>query len=126
MIKYNKPVIIQNDELAEGIYTASGSSCYSASAYIYQSPEDGRGDYRIQVSGVHQASHTNNEQLLHISFNNAVHYKNSSGILVSGNGTNILTIKYYYWQNQNDNIGFGDLVVESDAGLAITDVRITD
>lgn len=125
-IKYEKPIIILNEELAEGIYAASGSSCYTVTAYIHQTPENGRGDYRIQVNGVHQASHTNNAQLLYISFNTAVTYKSSNGELVSGNGTNTLVIKYTYWQNQNDNIGLGDLVVESDAGLAVIDVKITD
>lgn len=38
----------------------------------------------------------------------------------------ILTIKLSYHQNPNDNIGFGDLVVTSDPGLAITGVSITD
>lgn len=125
-MKYEKPIVIANKELAEGVYTASGDTCYTATAYIHQSPEDGRGDYRIQVNGVHSADHTNNEQLLYISFNNPVTYKSSNGVLVSGNGTNMLVIKYSYWQNPNDNIGLGDLVVESDAGLSVTSVKITD
>ena len=129
-MKYEKPIVIANKELAEGVYAASGSvngdTCYTATAYIHQSPEEGRGDYRIQVNGVHSADHTNNEQLLYISFNNPVTYKSSNGVLVSGNGTNMLVIKYSYWQNPNDNIGLGDLVVESDAGLSVTSVKITD
>lgn len=126
MKNYVKPIVLTNDEVFEGVYTASGDTCYTATAYIHQSPEEGRGDYRIQVNGVHSADHTNNEQLLYISFNNPVTYKSSNGVLVSGNGTNMLVIKYSYWQNPNDNIGLGDLVVESDAGLSVTSIKITD
>ena len=56
--------------MAEGVYAASG--CYTASAYIHQTPENGRGDYRIQVNGKHNADHTKEAQVLTISFNQNV------------------------------------------------------
>lgn len=121
---YSKPVILANNDLAEGVYAASG--CYTASAYIHQTPETGRGDYRIQVNGKHDADHTKETQWLHISFNQPVVYSSSQGTLESGNGTASLVIRYTYHQNPTDNIGLGDLVVQSDSGLAITSVSITD
>ena len=56
MMNYSRPVISIDSGLAEGVYMASG--CYEASAYIHQTPETGRGDYRIQVNGKHNADHT--------------------------------------------------------------------
>ena len=53
MREYMKPMLVTSDELAEGVYLASGAGCYTASAYIHQAPETGRGDYRIQVNGQH-------------------------------------------------------------------------
>lgn len=47
MKTYSKPIVTIDTGLAEGVYAASG--CYDASAYIHQTPETGRGDYRIQV-----------------------------------------------------------------------------
>lgn len=47
MVKYSKPMVTVDQGLAEGVYAASG--CYTASAYIHQTPHTGRGDYRIQV-----------------------------------------------------------------------------
>ena len=126
MKNYTKPIVIANEELAEGVYANSGDGCYTASAYIHQSPETGRGDYRIQVNGVHNADHTKETQWLYITFNMPVTYKSSNGALEAGDGTNTLVIKYNYHQNPTDNIGLGDLVVEAEAGLAITNVRITD
>ena len=121
---YRKPIILTNDSLFEGVYAASG--CYTATAYIHQKPETGRGDYRIQVNAKHDADHTNKTQWLHISFNMPVKYGSSQGSLVSGDGTSTLVIQFNYNQNQSDNIGFGDLAVEADQGLAITAVSFTD
>ena len=126
MKKYSKPVVSVDNGLAEGVYAASGAGCYDASAYIHQTPQTGRGDYRIQVNGKHNADHTKESQVLTISFNQNVTYVSGGAGLISGNGTSTLKIKLSYHQNPNDNIGFGDLVVTSDAGLAITSVSITD
>lgn len=124
MKTYSKPVVTIDIGLTEGVYAASG--CYTASAYIQQKPETGRGDYRIQVNGQHHSDHIKEAQTLTISFNQNVTYVSGGASLISGNGTATLIIKLSYHQNSNDNIGFGDLVVTSDTGLAITGVSITD
>ena len=71
MKEYMKPVLLTSDELAEGVYLASGdgNGCYTTTAYIHQTPQTGRGDYRIQVNAVHNADHTKEAQQLNISFN---------------------------------------------------------
>lgn len=112
------------NDLAEGVYAASG--CYTATAYIHQKPQTGRGDYRIQVDGVHNANHTKETQWLTITFNEPVTYISSNGTLQSGNGSSTLVIEYRYHQNPTDNIGLGDLVVTADPGLEITSCKITD
>lgn len=126
MKQYSKPVVSVDNGMAEGVYAVSGAGCYSASANIHQTPETGRGDYRIQVNGHHNSDHTKEAQVLTISFNQNVTYVSGGAELISGNGTSTLTIKLSYHQNPIDNIGFGDLVVTADAGLAITGVSITD
>lgn len=126
MVKYSKPMVIVDQGLAEGVYADSGAGCYEASAYIHQRPETGRGDFRIQVNGKHNADHTRNAQVLTISFNKNVTYVSGGAGVMGGDGTTTLTIKLSYHQNPTDNIGFGDLVVKADAGLEITGVSITD
>ena len=126
MREYAKPIVTVDNGLAEGVYAASGAGCYDASAYIHQTPQTGRGDYRIQVNGKHHSDHTKEAQVLTISFNQNVTYVSGGAGLISGDGSSILKIKLSYHQNPTDNIGFGDLVVTSDAGLAITGVSITD
>ena len=128
---YIKPIILDSDELSEGVFTDSGnpitSNCYTVFANIHQTPETGRGDYRIQVNAQHSSDHTRDKQLLTVSFNQPVVFKDASGgALIEGNGTNTLKIQYLYHQNPIDNIGLGDLIVEADQGLAITAISMTD
>lgn len=122
MRKYETPTIKFDNELFESVYMASGDDCYSVQARIHQTPEIGRGDYRIQVDAVHAAfdKHHSTAQVLTISFNIPVTYKDSNGTLVAGNGTNSLVIEYAYHNNVKENIGLGDVIVEADAGLAVT------
>lgn len=117
---YEKPVMTLENEQAEGVYMASGDDCYSVTTWIHQKPETGRGDYRIQVDAKHAArdGHHSGEQKLVLTFNQAVTYKSSNGTLVGGQGTTELIIRYNYHNNAGDNIGLGDVVVESDPGLA--------
>lgn len=126
MKNYEKPMLVKTEQMSEGVYLASGQGCYTATAYIHQTQETGRHDYRIQVDGVHAADHTNDKQWLHISFNMPVRYSSSNGSLESGDGSSTLVICYGYHQNFSDDIGLGDLCVTADEGLAITSVSITD
>ena len=125
MRKYVKPIAVVNSNLAEGVYAASG--CYTATASIHQTPDGGgQGTYRIQVNGKHDADHTKEAQTLTITFNQSVKYESSSGTLASAATGTTLVINYTYHQNPQDNIGLGDLVVTSGAGLVINDVKISD
>lgn len=129
MKRYEKPTILVNEELAEGIFMASGD-CYTASGYITQSPQTGRGTYCIQLNGKHNSSgsdrHTNDAQTVTVNFNQAVTYTSSGGTLKSGNGTTSLVLTYSYHQNSVDNVGLGSLYVESEAGLSLVSVVISD
>lgn len=126
MANYSKPMVTVDQGLAEGVYASSG--CYDVNAYIHQRPENGRDDYRIQVKGKHAAKdgHTTNEQTLTLSFNQVVTYSSSQGTLVGAASGTTITIKYSYWNNANDNIGLGDIVVTSGEGLQITGWSLTD
>lgn len=121
---YEKPTVLTNGSFTEGVYMASG--CYTANAYIHQTPETGRETYVMQVNGRHDTTHTVDRQTLTISFNQVVTYVSSQGKLISGDGTNTLIIEYGYHNNPTDNIGLGDLEVKAGDGLEITSVSITD
>ncbi len=132
MRTYERPVAIANDELAEGIYMASGDSggsdCYTATARIHQKPETGRGDYRIQCDAKHAATdnHHAGNQVLVLTFNLPVEYVGSNGSLEGGNESTKLKIRYAYHNNAYDNIGLGDVIVKADAGLSVTKAEMID
>lgn len=127
MKEYNRPVVIANEDLAEGVYAASGSECYTVTAYIHQRPQFGRGDYRIQVNGRHDAAdgHHSGAQVLTLSFNLPVTFVSANGTLTGGDGTSSVSISYSYHNNGTDNIGLGEVVVQADEGLEVTGAVIS-
>ncbi|MEQ2359335.1 hypothetical protein WMO75_13560, partial [Blautia sp. CLA-AA-H95] len=60
---------------------------------------------------------------MQLKYSNYVAFSHDHGFAVNNSG---LVINLGYHQNPTDNIGLGDLCVESDAGLEITGVSITD
>ncbi len=104
----------------------TGGDCYTVTARIHQTPENGREDYRIQVDGKHNGDHSTNAQELVISFNQPVSYSGSNGVLKSGDGTSQLVIDFSYHNNSTENIGLGDLVVTSDDGLSVAGAELID
>lgn len=123
MMNYEKPVVIGCDDVAEGVYAASG--CYTVSTTMHQNPELGRQTYVIQVNAKHSADHTCSEQLLTLGFNQPVQYESSGGTPVATSGSEI-KIAYSYWNNPSDNIGLGDVSVSSESGLQVVYAYMTD
>ena len=124
---YNKPMIFGTNDLAEGVYAASG--CYTESWSRTQVPETGRDSYVFHISARHEADHTRGAQKMVVVFTQPVTFLqcNMNGCeLVSGSGTNTLTFKLGYHQNPTDNIGGGDLYVQCSSDVNITNVTITD
>ena len=114
MQNYSKPLVLANEELAEGVYAASGD-CYTCKGRIAQWPATGNEQYVIQFDAKHvNADHHSTGQVLTITFNKPVVFKECYGNgakYESGSGTNTLKISYTYHNNSNDNIGLGDLKV---------------
>lgn len=128
MRKYVKPIAVVNSNLAEGVYAASGDECFDVTAYIHQSPQEGRGDYRIQVNAYHGATdgHHSGAQILTLSFNQAVEFVDAAnGTLNGGDNTSQLSISYKYHGNPSETVGLGDVVVRANAGLAVTGATLS-
>lgn len=132
MKNYEKPIVLMNDEVSEGVYAASGdggSECYKATAYIHQRPETGRENYCIQANAEHTAAngHHSGQQILTLYFNQPVTYdwcSSANATLHGGNGTSNLQIRYNYHNNAYEYIGLGDIYVKSGDGLEVTGARL--
>ncbi len=126
MKEYVRPVVLENEDLAEGVYAASGDRCYEVTVNIHQKPETGRGNYRMQLNATHNAEdqHHSTAQRLTRVFNLPVEVVSCDQSEVSGSGTNTLNISYSYHNNPSENIGLGNLTVVADAGLAVTSAKL--
>lgn len=125
MKNYEKPMVLMNEELAEGVYAGSGD-CYTFTIEPKQAPELGRNNYKFQINGRHDAAdeHHSTMRYVTIEFNQPVTYVSSLAASQDGSGTSVLTLHYYrengsYHNNAHENIGLGDLVVTSEEGLAV-------
>lgn len=125
MKNYEKPVVLVNEELAEGIYAGSGN-CYTVTAEIVQKPESTHG-YIIQMNATHNSSgHHSTNRHMEVTFNQVVNYVSSEASQCWGSGTTRLTLEYArqngapYHNNAKEYIGLGNLEVTSEDGLAIT------
>lgn len=132
MMNYEKPVVLANEDVAEGVYAASGagvggSNCYTVSAYITQTPETGNETYCIHMDAVHMAEHHSTQQVVDLSFNQSVDFQwcNAANCTCSGSGSSTLTLTFSYHANFTENHGLGDVYVSSGEGLAVTGVTCT-
>ena len=123
---YESPTVLLNEDLAEGVYAASGASassdCWSVDAYFHQTPVNGDRRYVIQINAKHNwgiaaiDAHTSN-CIITISFNQLVEY--------NGVPTHSISIaKNINTTNPNESLGFADTIVYSDEGLQISNVEI--
>ena len=128
MTKYEKPMVIANDELAEGVFAASG--CYTVTWDKHQENQEGRTTLRFHIGAVHDANHTCSEQYLTLNFTMPVKYVGSEGTLTSpasaDTETTTMTIKFNKWNNGQDNIGMGDVTVIGDSAADISSASMTD
>ncbi len=77
MSAYEKPVVTVNDGLAEGVYAASGATCWSITG---SSVQDWNGSYHIfQFEAVHSTSvqHISNGFKAKITFNHNITFANN-------------------------------------------------
>lgn len=132
MKNYIKPVLILNEELAEGVFSASGDvNCYEFYSRIVQTPQLGNEVYTIQIDGRHNAQdgHHSSARTLTIHFNFPVVYVDGNASDVKENG-NSLTLTFTdgvggaYHNNAIDNIGLGQVKVAAQEGLAIINTTV--
>lgn len=103
MKKYEKPSIIIVEELAEGVYAASGSDCMSVKAYISQNPsQNPEGKFVVWVESNHDKS------------------------LYGGDGHTATITLAFSGDTANAGTKFwGQIYISSEPGLALTSSTIT-
>lgn len=92
MVKYEKPMVVLNEELAEGIYTASGAvsgDCWTVSVTPSQSDAGGYSTFR--VAAVHSTSvqHISTKTVVTILFSDTVTSAEYEGFTASVSGSTV-------------------------------------
>lgn len=122
MNNYEKPIVLANSELSEGVYAASGygsSDGYNLTLRNHQEPALGQDDYRYQfdVNYNSNADVGNTNHILTIQFNQPVDITSAgnNGTVIS-NSNGLVQIMYTTPGNSSENIGLGDLIVKTTNG----------
>lgn len=124
MKNYEKPVVLANNEMSEGVYAASGD-CYTCSATVNQAPELGQDCYVVRVKLIHNAAdgHHSNTRRVTIKFLQNVTFKQAGTCtLYSGDGTPSLTVETVHHNNASETIELVDLYIESSVVPTVEDV----
>lgn len=129
MKKYERPVVMINEELAEGVYAASGATCYLVNGFGCQNPYELNGTnmnaWTVHVDGIHDdPGHHSSYREVTIVFNYPVYVEKyeSNTTVLSGDGTNTIVVSLNHHNNSVDNIGLSGFVVKVDK--SITDLEV--
>lgn len=125
MKNYEKPVVLANNEMSEGVYAASGD-CYTCEASVNQAPELGQDCYVVRVKLVHNATdgHHSNTRRVTINFDQVVTYvKATSCSLYAGDNSTSLTVQTVHHNNASETIELTDLYIKSSIAPSINSVN---
>lgn len=132
MNKYVKPVVLANEEMAEGVYAASG--CWTATWNSHQTKDTGRGSFIFQIDGAHIAEAHNPNTIITCTFSLPVKVCQVSYSPVDNASYSTYKTTHQFVRTQpinpNENLGFGNVeVVVEDANvteLELISVVVTD
>lgn len=134
MKTYEKPVVIENEDLAEGVFAASGGSssdCWRVTCTSDQDYVDGVHSFRINA--IHSASvvHISSNVTYTVTFNSPVTNANSENpdfvCSYSGNTVVISRPQHANAYNSGDNVNFMFKVSAADQATttALTPIEVT-
>lgn len=123
MKRYEKPMVLQPEQMSEGVYLASGAGGCLKGRIGDESHEGGMGNkYRFAVYYTHETKeHSNSAQKVVVKLNAPVNVVdgNAQGFLRSGNGTDTLTfVRDSSMNNSGADQGMFNVVVQPVSGEA--------
>lgn len=136
MKNYEKPVVLANEELAEGVYAASGVSsadCWSIDAYSVQDWNGQHHVFEVRIVHSDQVQHISTQSTAVLTFNNTVTDAYTEGncqASFSGNTVTVVRTLHANAYQSGDNATYKVWVKAADEattkGLTITGKSISD
>lgn len=130
MKKYEKPIVMVNEELAEGVYAASG--CWTASGGGTQTSVTARTDFRFQIDGAHKNEAHAARVYITFKFDQNIKTAEFSGYTPMGLGSDTVVFELTNLSggvNPNENFGGAALnvtTVDPVTSLTLMSVSISD
>lgn len=104
---YRKPLVLEEKNLSEGVFAASGSPCLHPSATHTSTDMGGQANWsEFRIDDTHTADHNNNGKVTTITFNKAVKVENCSNCSnYTQSGTVIVVTQSNNFMNGNSDQG---------------------
>lgn len=129
MKNYERPVVLVNEEVAEGVYAASGgevsSDCWTVSVTMDQSDAGGYSTYRVAASHSNDVEHISTKTVVTVVFNGTVTSAEYEGFDVSVSGNVVTLTRESHANAYQSGDNFNSLLKIWPAGLGVTDSGIT-
>lgn len=126
-MKYEKPIVLVNEELAEGVYAASGaastetsSECWTVSVTRDQEDAGGYSTYRVAATHSNSVTHISSKTVVTVEFNGAVTSAEYEGFDVSVSGSTVTLTRESHANAYYSGDNFNSLLKVWPKGLAVT------
>lgn len=106
---YKKPMILVNDDMAEGVYAASGSTCWSGTCPSVQNWNGSHHVFEVRIVHTRDVKHISTAVTLTIQFSNTLtdaYAENGWECNVSGNTVTVTRPSHANAYNSGDNVTF--------------------
>lgn len=125
MKKYVRPMVLANEELAEGVYAASG--CLTASVNLVNTDTSGTANkarFNVRLDHASDDAHISQKQKVVISFSTAVKVLETGGSEVTGgnNSASVTFVFASYLQNYTDGRDYTIVVEPVNSGIKATTI----
>ena len=115
MKNYVKPIVLLNDELAEGVYAASGagettSDCWTVDVYRDQSDAGGYSTFRVSATHSTDVVHISTKTVVTVVFSDTVTSAQYEGFNVSVSGNTVTLTRESHANAYNSGDNFNSLL----------------
>lgn len=130
MKKYERPIVLVNEELAEGVYAASGgaevtSDCWTVNVTKDQEDAGGYSTYRVAATHSNSVTHISTKTVVTVVFDGTVTSAEYEGFDVSVSGNTVTLTRESHANAYYSGDNFNSLLKVWPKGLSVTSSGIS-
>ena len=124
MKAYERPIVLVNEELAEGVYAASGAEvstdCWTVDVTRDQEDAGGYSTYRVAATHSNSVTHISTKTVVTVVFDGAVTSAEYEGFDVSVSGNTVTLTRESHANGYYSGDNFNSLLKVWPKGLSVT------